>query len=324
MSDPNLQQVPRGNPKDGDDVENWVKEVFVAPEGYSFWARDYSGIEARYVGYFSGSRDYTWLAGLGVHAFLASHILKNPADLTWPEDQLKDHLKRIKEQDKVIYDKAKRTVHASNYMVSPRKLVYEYPEIFPSLKEARYLQDLYYDICPSIPKWHEDLCVRVDGTKKRTLGDGDDPDDVTPWTLGVCHAVNPFGYTHRFYNVLDWQRGEVEPGKWEWFWDYGEDAKRLISFLPQSTAAATIKRAAKRVWYEYPWVGQTMRLLIHDEILGLAKDEEIRNCLDVSALVMEAPIPQLPLDPSWGMGEYLTVGTEAKVGKTWATMKEMK
>lgn len=317
--DPNLQNIPRGNPKE-DTVENWVKEVFVAPEGYSFWARDYSGIEARYVGYFANSRDYTWLAGLGVHAFLASHILKRPAELSWSEEDLKLYFKDVK-KDKVTYDRAKRTVHASNYMVSPRKLVYEYPEIFPSIKEARYLQDLYYDLFPAIPKWHEDLCLRVDGTKRRHLTADDNPDDITPWTLGVCHAVNPFNYTHRFYNVLDWTRGEVEPGKWEWFWDYGEDAKRLISFLPQSTAAATIKKAAKTLWYNYPWVGETMRLLIHDEILGLAKDEDIETCLRISAEVMEAPIEQLPLDPTWGMGEYLTVGTEAKVGKTWASMK---
>jgi len=318
--DPNLQTLPRGTDSE---VEHWCKEIFVAPPGYKFWARDYSGIEAVLVGYFAGSQRYTRLAKLGVHAFVASHILHQPASLDWSDESLRGYFKEIKARDKRektgIYDKAKRTVHASNYMVSPRKLVYEYPEVFPTIKEASKLQGLYFDLFPEIRDWHKDLCIRVDGTKRKELA-GDEEAD--PWSLGVCHARNPFGYTHRFYNVLDWSHVKVEDGgnRWEWLWEYGEDAKRLISFLPQSTAAAIIKRSAKTLWYEYPWVGETMRLLIHDEIFGEEKEEGIEQCLEISQKVMEAPIPELPLDPSWGMGEFLSIGTESKVGQTWATM----
>lgn len=312
--DPNLQNIPRGTDSE---IEKWVKECFVVPGGSLFWARDYSGIEAVLVGYFCHSARYTRLAKLGVHAFLASHILGRGADLNWSDADLRAYFKEIK-QDKSTYDKAKRTVHASNYMVSPRKLVFEYPEIFPTQKEASHLQGLYFEIFPEIRNWHKDLCLRVDGTKRRHrdgLGEGE---DVEPWTLGVCHVVNPFGYLHRFYNVLDWVK---DPRTGEWYWEFGEDAKRLISFLPQSTAAAILKRASKRVWNEYPWVGQTMRLLIHDEILGECREEEVEECLRVSELCMESPILELPLDPTWGMGEFLTVGTEPKVGRTWATMR---
>jgi hypothetical protein len=209
-------------------------------------------------------------------------------------------------------------------MVGPTKLVYEYPDVFPTVKDAKKLQGLYYELFPEIPKWHRDLCDRVDGTKKRKQEEGE-VDEITPWTLGVCHAINPFGYTHRFYNVLDWKRyKDPDTDAWKWASEYGEDAKRLISFLPQSTAAAIIKNAAKRLWYEFPWVGETMRLLIHDEIFGEAKEGFIETCLTVSREVMEAPIEQLPLDPSWGMGEYLRIGTEAKVGPVWAGMKTVK
>src|SRR4051812_18124778 len=76
--DPNLQNIPRGTDSE---VEHWVKEIFVAPPRKVFWARDYSGIEAVLVGYFSGCARYTRLAKLGVHAFVASHIIKSPADL---------------------------------------------------------------------------------------------------------------------------------------------------------------------------------------------------------------------------------------------------
>ncbi len=64
-----------------------------------------------------------------------------------------------------------------------------------------------------------------------------------------------------------------------------------------------------------------MRLLIHDSILGEAREDAIEVCLRVSKEVMEAPIPELPLDPTWGMGPCLTIGTEAKVGKSWGSMR---
>ena len=138
---------------------------------------------------------------------------------------------------------------------------------------------------------------------------------VDPWSLGVCYARNPFGYVHHFYNVLDWEKINNE-----WFSSFGQDAPRLVSFLPQSTAAAIIKKAAKRIYYDFPQVGETLRLLIHDSIFGEAREREIDECLRVSAEVMEAPIQELPLDPAWGMGEFLTINTEAKVGKSGGSM----
>lgn len=290
----------------------------MAPEGEIFWARDYSAIEAVLVGYFAGSPNYIRFAKLGVHAYLASHIANRPASLEWSDGDLKAYFKDLKGSDSTAYNTAKRVVHGSNYMMTPRKMWYEYPETFPSLKDAERLQGLYFDLFPEIRSWHKDLCLRVDGTRRRTLEGNESAD---PWTLGVSYAQNPFGYTHRFYNVIDWSRKNLLDGSHLWVWEYGEDAKRLVSFLPQSTAAAIIKQAAKTLWYDYPWVGKTMRLLIHDEILGLVNEKELNTCLEVSQQVMEAPIPYLPLDPAWGLGEFLTVGTEAKVGKTWAGMK---
>lgn len=316
MVDPNLQNIPRGTESEN---EKWVKECFVAPEGKSFWARDFSGIEAVLVGYFAGCSRYIRLAKLGVHAFLASHLLNRPADLGWSDADLRAYFKELKgdKANKPIYDRSKRTIHASNYLVSPRKLVYEFPETFPTTKEAQALQEFYFDLFPEIRAWHKDICLRIDGTRKKEV---EDVSSIDPWTLGVAHAVNPFGYTHRFYNVIDWEWIDVSGETPFWSWSYGEDAKRLISFLPQSTAAAIIKQSAKELWYDYPWVGETMRLLIHDEIFGECSDAQIEQCLALSEQVMERPRRELPLDPAWGMGEFLSIGTEAKVGKSWGAM----
>lgn len=313
--DPNLQNIPRGNDSE---VGKWVKEMFVAPEGYSFWERDFSAIEAVLVGYFAGDPTYIRFAKLGVHAYLASHILSQPADLKWSDTDLRAYFKTLKKDSPSTYDTAKRIVHGSNYMMTPRKMQYEYPETFRTLNDAAKLQGLYHELFPSIGRWHRELTIRVDGTKRRVGSDSgsDQPVRIDPWTLGVCYVQNPFGYVHRFYNVLDWEKVGTE-----WIHTYGEDAKRLVSFLPQSTAAAIIKRAAKRLWYDYPDVGRSMRLLVHDSIIGETRDgAETDEALRVSELVMQEPITELPLDPLWGMGEYLTIGSEAKVGKSWAGM----
>ena len=307
LVDPNLQTIPRGR---GSEVQRWVKECFVCPPGKVFWARDYSGIEAVLVGYFAGSPTYVRAAKLGVHAFLASHLLDDPADWGWSDVDLKGHFAQIKERDLVVYDTAKRCVHGSNYMMTPNKMRFEYPETFASIKDAARIQGLYHELFPEIRLWHRETCQRVDGTRSREEGGA-----IDPWTLGVCQVRNPFGYLHRFYNVLDWEKIE---GKW--YSTYGTDAKRLIAFLPQSTAAAIIKKAGRELWYQYPWVGQTMRLWIHDEIFGEVSHADLDTCLAVSQEVMEAEHKELPLDPAWGMGSYLSIGTEAKVGKSWAEM----
>lgn len=308
---PNLQNLPRLT---SGDLAKWVKECFVAPEGYTFWARDYSGIEAVLVGYFAGSARYIRFAKLGVHAYLASHLVARPADLSWSDADLRGYFKQLKKEEPVAYDTAKRCVHGSNYMMTPKKMYDEYPETFSTIKAAATLQGCYFELFPEIRDWHRDLCDRVDGTKRRR---GEEGESVDPWTLGISYVQNPFGYVHRFYSVLDWERID---GKW--YSSFGEDAKRLVSFLPQSTAAGIIKRATKRIWAEDREVtGESLRLLIHDEIFGETLIKDVDRCLDVSQRLMEAPIPQLPLDPTWGLGEFLTIGTEPKVGPCWAQMR---
>jgi len=315
MHRPNLMTIPRGNDSE---IERWVKEIFVAPKGKLFWEIDFSAIEAVLVGYFAGSARYVTFAKLGVHAYLASHIVGRPVDLSWSEGDLRACFKELKKSERSVYDTAKRCVHGSNYRMTPSKMHLEYPETFNTVKAAARLQGIYFDLFPEIPTWHETLCHRVDGAKKRKA---DEDQIVSPWDLGICYAQNPFGYRHEFYNVLDWELKETESGERIWVSSLGEDAKRLISFLPQSTAAAIIKQAAMRLWYEFPWVGQAMRLLIHDSVLGECDEQYVERDLRIAKEVMEAPIPFLPLDPTWDMGEFLTIGTESKYGPTWARME---
>lgn len=310
--DPNLQNIPRTN---SSDYAKWVKDIFRAGAGSTFWERDFSAIEAVLVGYFATDPLYIRFARLGVHAYVASNILGVPVDLTQTDKAIKAQFKLLKADNSAVYDTAKRIVHGSNYMMTPHKMHMEYPETFKKVKDAANLQELYYGLFPSIQKWHRQLCNSVDGTKRRQ-GRDSASETIDPWTLGVCFAQNPFGYVHRFYNVLDWYKVNGE-----WFSNYGEDAKRLVSFLPQSTAAAIIKQKGKQLYNAHPNVGNTMRLWIHDSILGEAGVSSVNECLAVSKSIMESPVLELPLPESWDMGTHLSIGTEGKLGPCWADMK---
>lgn len=321
--DPNLQNIPRG----GDELSRYVKDIFVAPTGYVFWERDFSGIEARLVGYFAGSREYTWLTGIDIHSFYTAYGLNaldgrvsanDLPDPKWPEDKLRKRLKEIKKEFGADRNSLyKHLVHGANYLQSPagaqKKIFKETNKVY-DIKIIAKVMGVYFELFPEIRKWHKELCERVDGTKRRDTEEGEVVAD--PWTMGVCFVRNPFGYVHRFFDVLHWQKINNE-----WYSEFGEDAKRCVSFLPQSTAAAIIKQASKRIFYEHPWCGETLRLLIHDSILGECKESDLEMCLKVSQQVMETPIEELPLDPSWNMGSHLVIFSEAKAGKCWGDMK---
>lgn len=333
---PNLQNIPRGNDSE---VGAWVKSMFVAPPGNLFWCRDFSGIEAVLVGYFARSPRYTRLAKLGVHDFYNANVLarnrkiaySDIPDLSWSDADLKAAFKELKKRFPVERDKAKRVVHLSNYRGTPSRMHKEYPETFPSVREAAISQGMYFDLFPEIPVWHGQMCLTVDGSQegeqwKPLAGDA-----------GSGWIRTPFNVVHRFWHVLDWKR---QPDG-QWGWGYGEDAKRVIACDPQATASSMMKFSLLSLWcYPLPldealqsWeqlgldkrpldkVGSSLRLSIHDELLGEGDAADADEYLAISKELMERPWLQLPLPPEWNLGTHLSIGTEAKLGPCWGEME---
>jgi uracil-DNA glycosylase family 4 len=303
MQDPTLQNIPRAedDPEENDFLGK-VKQLFVAGKGMILGARDYSGIEAVLVGYLMQDPLYIRLAFLGVHSYLTSHIIEKPADLSWDDGQLKAYFKEMKTHKKTYFS-AKKTVHLSNYVGTPRKMHEAEPLVYPTIKEAERLQGIYYAICPSLPKWHWDTCTQAE-------------------KLGYIRT--PDGFVHRFTNLFRYEYDE-ETKVWtnrnkhgDPMW--GEDAKRAIAFGPQHLASMIMKIALVILGND-PVVSPWLRITVHDEIFWECP-EEICDMIDARvAEVMERPCKYLPLNPSWGMGEYLSIKTEGKRGFSWATMK---
>jgi hypothetical protein len=281
-----------------------AKSMFVAPPGHLFVARDFSGIEAVLVGWFAGSHKYTRLAKLGVHDYFNAHGILRPegkitdADLpqlAWSDADLVSCFSALKARFKSERDVAKRVVHLSNYLGTPGKMQEVYPETFATKKEAALRQAAYFTVFPEIREWHKRITEQVDKTS-------------------VCRA--PDGFVHRFYSVLNWQKVGNQ-----WVSSFGDDAKRLVAFLPQHTAAAIGKLAMKYIWDTYPEQRQWLRLFIHDEIFGLCPTDRADECDAILAGAMGRPVQMLPVPPQWGMGSHLVIGSEGKRGPTWAEMK---
>lgn len=307
---PNLQNIPRGNLDAqstlSDRLFAGVKKLFVAEEGCEVVELDYSAIEAVLVGYLAlavrgneaDALAYIRLARLGVHDYFNSHVLsrqgkiERPADIKWSDADLKVFFKDLKKRFPIERDGAKRTVHLSNYAGTPARMRQAHPELFPSVRAAAELQDLYLSVCPAVRKWQEN-------TVYRAKEEG--------------YLRNPFGYVHRFHSVIDWK---LVDGKWEDSW--GDDAKRALAFLPQSTAAGIIKEAMLRLWYDTD-LGRYLRLQVHDSLVLSVPKGLVEEITERVRQEMEKPVTALPLEPAWGLGSHLVIYTESKHGPNWGS-----
>lgn len=286
---PNLQQIKRTGP---------LRSLFVADPGYVLAEVDFSAIEAVLVGYFGGDKDYVRLAKLGVHDYLNSHILYRsgkldaPVSVELPDADLAAALKDLKKRFPEEREIAKRTVHGSAYGMAAREMYRKNPEIYGSEANASTLRSVYMQTCPVIPRWQEATVLRAEEE---------------------AELRNPFGYLHRFWRICQYK--QMPDG--EWVREWAEDAKRSLSFIPQSTAAGIIKEAMLALEAEYQMASRGWLLLqIHDSLLFRFPEAEWQGWLSKVIEVMTRPILQLPLP--WGApGECLSIGVEAKQGLEW-------
>ena len=136
---------------------------------------------------------------------------------------------------------------------------------------------------------------------------------------GAGWVRNPSGMLHRYFQVLRWSR--VADGSWTW--TYGPAAKALIAFNPQHAAAAIGKQALHAIAAVAPEVFEALRRFIHDAIVGECDVQQADAIVDRVRAVMSRPVSWLPLPKDWNMGNALQIDVEAKVGHTWAAMKEV-
>jgi uracil-DNA glycosylase family 4 len=308
--DPNLQNLPRPS-KDPNDLVNIIRNLVVAQEGSILYARDFSGIEAVLTGYFALDPKYIRIAKQDVHTYYTVYALyeleggarirsADLPDLDWPDDRLFPYLAELKKQfGKERNGLYKHLVHAANFMQSPKgaqEKIFSETRIEYPVKTVAKVMGVYYSLFPSIPIWHKNVLAEAEK-------DG--------------YLRNPFEYVHRFSRVYEYKK---EFG--EWTKKPGTDANRVISFKPQSTAAAIIKEAILRLYYDrFEEAGKYLRLQVHDELLFEVPEQYEPTLDSIVKEEMERPVPELRLPTSWGMGSCLAINTEEKKGYRWGSMK---
>jgi len=303
--DPNWQNIPIRDMDEDDSLARAFRRCVVAQDGCVLIEADFAGIEAVQTGWYCDDRDYVRLARYGVHAYLTSQLVGEPADLSWPDEQLGAHLAYIKKKHKdgAAYYAMKLTVHLTNYGGSPYMMQRAEPRIFSTVRIAEDNQKFYLDHMPKLKQWQTKLRERA--TKENCLGGRD----------------HPYKFKHFFWDVVAYDKnGRQKPGA---------DWNKVVSFYPQSTAAGNlydvcldIQNPASPNYVGDMFFGKTpLRAFIHDSIVAEVPKPKVDEFLLRLSRSMMAPIRVQPLDPAWMMGEFLTIDVDIKIGPNWADME---
>jgi hypothetical protein len=280
-----------------------------APE-HVLYACDFAGIEAVLVGWEARLKDYIRLALRDVHSFYTAYAIhalepgKISANdlplLSWEDEKLFQRLSEIKKEFKAERNALyKHLVHAANFMQGPKgaaeKIFLETKVEYPVAKVGKVM-NVYFELFPGIRKWHHETMAQADK-------DG--------------YLRNAFGYLHRFSRVYEWEK---IGGLWQK--KPGPSANETIAFRPQSNAAGIIKEAMLRLHKDrFEEAGRFMRLLIHDELFFEVPELQLEQLRKIVKEEMGRPVKQLPLPSSYGMGDFLAINVEDKVGTNWGGME---
>lgn len=307
-----LQLLPRPDKEEEQGREslyNNIRGLFVAAPGHTLYARDFSGIEAKMVGYLANDRDFTRLAAVGIHDYVACNAVSAPANLSWSDGDLTTYFEEMKGRKerfnvrgstlpyKVVRTGCKRAVYLSLYGGTPHRMVQVEPSIFPDVQTAKWYQDLVFSTFPSIPRWQWQTCEEAE--RKMFI--------TSPTGFRLWYPDGVFSYTF-----------DKEKGKWTKV--YGEAAKECIAAGPQHLASTFMASALVEAFADEV-LREWLRLTIHDEIMLEPALEKVDDVDQRLKTVMEQPLACCPLPAEWGMGSHLSVATESKRGTRWSEMR---
>lgn len=317
------------------------RKCIVASPGCRLLEVDFASIEALKVGERARDPDYIRLASLGVHSGMCTYVLGRPFDKSWLLDKtadlkaMFDEIKFAKdEKTKTIYDTTKRFVHGKAYGLTVYGMTQQFPDLFPNLDVARKYERIFNEMAPKVVNWQKQTQERA--AKDHYLG-------------GI--GDHPYGYKHWFWSVFNFkkitmtqyyraialaEKHGVEPSvtlinSIPFKVAHGEDAKRVLAFYPQSIAAGDLKEVQLALFHpDSPsyigdaYYGRTpLRGPIHDSLLLEIPDAQWDRVTEKVFMEMQRPMRTQPIPAEWGLGEYMTNGIGAKVGRDWDQMHKL-
>jgi DNA polymerase I-like protein with 3'-5' exonuclease and polymerase domains len=159
----NIQTIPR----EGGDVS--IKQMFVAPDGWSFVEVDLRQAESRFVAYDSADKTLIEMleSGADVHTYVGRAILKQMGrdpDAV-PPDEFKATWRQL----------GKKAGHGLNYYMKANvfvETVFNELDIVISKKDAELITQAYYGLFPGIPRWHQSIKSELYNKRKLSVPSG--------------------------------------------------------------------------------------------------------------------------------------------------------
>lgn len=262
-----------------------ARRQIIARPGHCFVGADSTSIEAVIVGFLINDPDFIRMAGKSIHAWLCCQ------ELGWEFNP--DTMEKVKTEYKDLYNKMKTAIYLLLYGGDPYLMHMENPDNFPTLQDAKIVQDKIFALLPKLKDWQD----RQREQAKKS---------------GVLTSV--YGYKHYFYDVYTFKKNKYGVLQYhdngEPMIKLGKDAKRCLAFEPQNTAAG-FGRDTLLLIGEHPQWGQYMpaNVFVHDgytlEVPLDLKDQAEQFLVDT----LTRPVPELG---------GLRIGCETEWGLNWA------
>ena len=268
----NLMNVShRGDVPYADDVRRCI----IPSEGCVFVEADSSSIEAVMSGWFMGSASYQSIARQGVHAYAACMEL----GIEWNAEN--KHMVKNDPQYSMLYARKKRVTHGVSYGMGAKLLHEQYPDAFPTIRDAKQEIERFLVLLPDLAAWHEDLRKEA-------------------WRNGYLET--PWGLRNYYYQVYtkDNRTERFRPG---------EDANAVVAFKPQSSNAMFQRENIALLGQS--WAAPFMCAIghIHDSQCLDVPEDKVDKAVELLKDIMTRPIKQM---------DGLTIDVEVKVGRYWA------
>jgi len=231
----NIQTIPR----EGGDVS--IKQMFVAPEGWTFVETDLRQAESRFVAYDSADKTLIDMleSGADVHTHVGRAIVlqmgKDPDAI--PKDEFKSTWRQL----------GKKAGHGLNYFMKPGvfvETVFNELDMVITRKDAEAITAAYYGLFPGIPRWHAWVRRELNLKRKLTAPSGWERyfygrfgDDMfkEAYAWRPQHTI-PWVTNHMMLHLMD----ERKAGRLKFRLIYqGHDA--LISLVPEGREAQYAK-----------------------------------------------------------------------------------
>jgi uracil-DNA glycosylase family 4 len=270
-----------------------LRRTFVPTPGHAFVECDFKAMQAVIVGWLAKDEDYMRACRLGVHAILASYVITRKDERWQPvrvtDEDARERIKHIKGFYPDTYDDCKHVVHGSNFGGTPFKLHMDFPDSFPTVKDAEDMQKLYYGtIGRKIRQWQHDTCQLASRQ---------------------CYLETPHGIRCYFWSVYQWDSRRKQMVM-------GPSAKDALAFQPQAIERCVMTDALQRiVARNLPDFGLVSgaRVPIHDSCLFEVPLDGLGEYIGVFKEEMERADPAL---------DGLRFEVEAAWSDTsWADMK---